>query len=138
MVWKETMKEWGSGDISFLSEDGEVIEFMVVGDPHLIEGKFRGNETKRVGIPAMTLEGFTLLVIGMRVARRLAKYEGEFKKRVFSLLRRGEQGDTKTRYELTLLEDPSLDKLYLAAVQRGVDKTEIADAVKAAKEAANG
>ncbi|GAI46524.1 unnamed protein product, partial [marine sediment metagenome] len=49
MSWKEKSKEFGGGDLAFLSEDGEVINFVVVGEPVLLEGKFKGRPTEKVG-----------------------------------------------------------------------------------------
>ena len=36
--WKEKMKDWGGGDLTFLSSDGEVIMFVVVDEPQLLHG----------------------------------------------------------------------------------------------------
>ena len=75
MSWKEKMKEWGGGDLAFLSEDGEVITFAVVGEPVLLEGKFKGKPSEKIGCPIVTRDGFTLFIAGKRLARKLSKYE---------------------------------------------------------------
>lgn len=138
MSWKDKMKEWGGGDISFLSEDGECITFCVIGEPYLIEGKFRGADTERIGCPIMTVDGFTLLTIGKRVGRRLAKHEKHFHDWAFDLIRHGEPGDTKATYELSHCDNQEIEKQILELVKKGVDKKEITEAVEAATEVAQG
>lgn len=132
------MKKWGGGEISFLSEDGECITFVVVGEPFLIEGKFKGNTTERIGCPVITTEGFTLLIIGKRLARRLSKHEPVFGSSAFTIVRRGEHDDIKTKYELTQQENPELTKGLLEHAATNDFKVEIAEAVKYAKEVAAG
>jgi len=138
MSWKDKMKEWGGGDISFLSEDGECITFRIIGEPFLIEGKFRGQDTQRIGCPIVTLDGFTLLVVGKRVGRRLAKHEDKFNKQAFDLIRHGEPGDTKATYELNRCNDVELEKLLLAMDTKKITQAEIEEAVAAAQEVAQG
>ena len=138
MNWKEKMKAFGGADVSFLSEDGEMVTFVVIGDPELIEGKFQKQDTKRIGIPCVTIEGFTLLVIGMRVGRRLSKYEDHLAAWAFELIRHGEPGDTKAKYELARTQDAELEKRLLASVSKAGYLTEIIDAVESAQEIAGG
>jgi len=138
MSWKDKMKDWGGGEVNFLSEDGEVIIFAVVGEPFLIKGKFRGKETERIGAPIVTVEGFSLLVVGKRVARRLSKYEDHFRKYAFELVRHGAANDTDTTYELTRTEDKALEQELIKAAAASKFTEEIADAVKAAEEIATG
>lgn len=138
MTWTDKMKEWGGGDVSFLSEDGECITFVIVGEPHLIEGKFQGRETQRIGCPIITPDGFSLLIVGKRVARRLAKYEKYFGKWAFDLVRHGEPGDTKSKYELTHCEDNELEKRLLSKAKDGVFAEDINEAVASAGEIASG
>lgn len=138
MNWKEKMKEYGGADVSFLSEDGEITTFVVVGDPELIIGKFQKQDTKRIGIPCVTIEGFTLLVIGMRVGRRLSKYEDHLDTWAFELIRHGEPNDTKAKYELARTSDAELEKQLLTSVSPAGYLTEIKDAVESAQEIAGG
>ena len=138
MTWKEKMQEWGGGEVSFLTEDGEVITFVVVGEPVLIKGKYRGQDTERIGCPVWTGDGFTLLVCGKRIARRLSKYEGHFKEWAFDVIRHGEQGDTKTRYEVCRCSDSELEKDLLKVAKAGVKPQELIEAVEAANEIALG
>lgn len=138
MSWKEKVKEWGGGDISFLTEDGECITFVVIGEPYLIEGKFRGQDTQRVGVPAITADGFTLLIVGKRVARRLAKHEKSFGDFAFDLVRHGSPRDQKATYELTRCDIPELTAELLDKATLGVLPEDIAEAVAAATEVAQG
>lgn len=138
MGWKDKMKDFGGADVSFLSEDGEMTTFVVVGEPHMIEGKYQKQNTKRIGVPCVTLEGFSLLVIGMRVGRRISKFEDHLHEWAFELVRHGDSDDTNTKYELARTSDAELEKRLLAAVQ-DVDYTaEIAEAVDSATEIAGG
>lgn len=138
MSWKEKMKEWGGGDVSFLSEDGECVTFVVVGEPHLIEGKFRGQDTQRIGCPIIGIDGFSLLIVGKRVARRLAKYEKHFSKWAFDLIRHGEPNDTKSTYELRRCDVQDLEKSLLAEAAKGFSDDDVLEAVKSAREIAVG
>ena len=75
MSWDSKLKEWGGADLSFLTEDGEVINIVICGEPELFVGKYKGQETKRIAFPVATVDGVTILVVGMRTARRLAKHK---------------------------------------------------------------
>lgn len=138
MSWKERMKEFGGADVAFLSEDGEMITFVVVGEPCLIEGKYQKQDTKRIGVPCVTIEGFQLLVVGMRVGRRLSKHEDVLHKQAFELIRHGEPNDSHAKYELKRTEDAELEKQLLAAAKGKDFKAEIAEAVESAQEIAKG
>lgn len=138
MSWKETIKEWGGGDVSFLSEDGECITFVVIGEPKLIQGKFKGQETERVGCPCIIADGFTLLIFGKRVARRLSKHEADFNKHAFDLIRHGEPGSTDCTYELKPCDREEINKELLAMAAKGVPVEEIDEAIEAAREIASG
>ena len=137
MTWKDKMKDWGGGEVSFLSEDGECITFCIVGESYLIEGKYQGQATQRIGCPVVTADGFTLLVIGKRVARRLSKYEKHFKDWAFDLIRHGEQGDTKTTYELKHCDAKEMEAQLLAIAKKAVSEADIKEAVAAASEIAS-
>lgn len=117
MSWKEKVKEFGGGDLAFLSEDGEVINFVVVGEPVLLEGKFKGRPTEKVGCPIVTEDGFVLLVAGKRLFRKIAKHEERFGSCVFQAIRHGDQGDINSTYDLKVLEDVDLKtKLFTITV----------------------
>lgn len=105
MSWKDRMKEWGGGDITFLSSDGECIIFVVVDEPQLLTGKFKGKEQERIGCPIVTDEGFLLFVTGKRVARKLSKFESRFKDTAFMVTRHGEAGNIDATYDVTVMDD---------------------------------
>lgn len=138
MTWTDKAKEWGGGDVSFLSENGECITFVIVGDPVLIEGKFKNQATTRIGCPIISMEGFSILVVGKRVFRRLAKHEANFKKHAFDLVRCGESGDQKTSYKLTRCDLPELESKLLKEAKKPIDVSTMAEAIDAAKEIAVG
>lgn len=138
MSWKDKAREWGGGDITFLSEDGECITFAVVGEPELIVGKFGKAQTKRAGIPVVTIEGYTLLIVGMRIFRKLAKHCDGFDSKVFEIVRHGESGDTNTKYEFSVVEDPGVIETILEIAAKPIDPDEIAASIEAATSAANG
>lgn len=134
MSWKEKMQEWGGGDLTFLSEDGELITFVVVGEPVLLEGKYKGKPSEKIGCPIVTADGFALLIAGKRLARKLSKYEEQFSITAFIAIRHGEQGDINATYELKTLVDVDLTKqLFELAAERDFS-AETADAVSAALE----
>jgi len=111
------MKEWGGANVLFLSEDGEYVKFVVVGEPVLLESKFKGKPQDRIGCPIVTEEGFVLFVIGKRLARRLSKHEGIFTTDAFIIIRHGVAGDIDSTYELSVLNEPELTEklIHIAA-----------------------
>jgi len=137
MGFRDKVKEWGGGDLTFLSEDGEVVKFVVACDPELLKGKFKGGETKRAMIPIFTPDGQSLLVIGLRVARRLAKYEERFKTTAFQLVRCGVKNDQNTSYDLSIIDDKTITSKLLAMRKAGLDKDELTESYIAAREAAS-
>lgn len=132
MSWKEKMAEWGGGDLAFLSEDGEMISFVVVGEPVLLEGKYKGKPSEKIGCPIVTPDGFTLFIAGKRLARKLSKYEEQFNITAFIAIRHGEQGDINATYELKTLVDVDLTKQLFDSIADRDYSSETADAVKAA------
>jgi len=130
-------KEIGGANLLFLSEDGEIAVFIVLDGPVEIKGKYGGRETTRVGIPVMTEDGFQLLVTGLRNLRKIAKLEKHFKTHAIEIIRRGEPEDTKTKYSVTLSENKELTAKLLKAAKTPIDKDDLAEAVKSAKESAN-
>lgn len=134
MSWAEKMKQWGGADVTFLSEDGECITFMVVGEPFLIKGQYEGEDTQRIGCPIVTQEGFTLLVVSRRVARRLSKLEPYFKESAIELIRHGEHGDLKSKYEMGVVTNKGIVNELQAVKDIGVSAEDIAEAVAEAEE----
>lgn len=131
MTWKDKMKEWGGGDMAFLSEDGELIHFIVVGEPVLLKGKFKGKETEKIGCPVVTDDGFQLLVAGKRLARKISKYEDQFNVQAFTAIRHGIADDPNTTYELKTIVEPELVKKLFGIAKKEFKPEMIKDAVKA-------
>ncbi len=134
MSWTEKMKEWGGGEVAFLSEDGEALIFIVVGEPVLLEGKFKGRMSERIGCPVITSEGYTLFICGKRLARRLSRYEADFETTAFMVVRRGEHNDIETIYELSKCNDAEITAKLFAWKESDFDQSQIADSISAAKE----
>lgn len=118
MSWKEKMKEWGAGDFTFLSSDGECIMFVVVDDPVLLTGKFKGVKQERIGCPVVTDEGFTLFVTGKRVGRKLSKFESRFKDCAFMVTRHGGEGDIHSVYSVSILDNVEKTKQLFAIAKK--------------------
>lgn len=136
MGWKEAMEQIGGANLSFLTEDGEVLNFVVAGDPVLVEGKYQKQPTARVGIPIFSLDGFSLLVIGKRVVRRLNKYRDKFKEYAFRVIRHGEAGSSDTRYELNVISEQDIVARLFKVAEAGVDKDELQEAIDEARRVA--
>lgn len=129
MGWKETMQEIGGGNVSFLSEDNETTTFIVVGDPAVLEGEYKRTKSVRIGCPVITQDGYSLLIIGKRLARRLAKYEDKFETEAFTVTRHGEKSDIDTTYELKLCDDEQLKQQMFELKRTSFDPSEIAESV---------
>lgn len=138
MSWTEKMKEFGGADLAFLSQDGEVLMFIVVGEPVLLKGKYKGNPSEKIGCPVVTFDGFVLFVAGKRLARRLAKYEKNFKTDSFLAIRHGEQDDSETTYELKVNENKEQTKMLFTIAKRDFKPEMIDEAIKAAKDVMSG
>lgn len=132
MVWKEFMKEHGGGDIGFLSEDGEALMFVVVGEPVLLEGKYKGKASVKIGCPVVTSDGFMLFVAGKRLARKISKHENDFGDTAFIAIRHGEQNDITASYELKVLDDDEMTKKLFELAKDTDYSVAIGDAVAAA------
>lgn len=133
MSWKEKMKDFGGGDLAFLSEDGEVITFVVVGEPVLLQGKFKGRPSEKIGCPIVTQDGFVLFVAGKRLARKLAKHEAEFPSIAFMAIRHGSQNDIESTYELQVLSDKETTANLFELKNREFKSDMISEAVIAAQ-----
>jgi len=132
MGWKDKIKEFGGGDLTFLSEDGEVLIFAVVGEPVLLEGKYKGKPSAKIGAPVITDDGFQLFVCGKRLARKISKYEDRFGDTVFMAVRHGGMGDINSYYELKALEDKEKVKQLLKLAKGRDFSVDIAEAVESA------
>jgi len=107
MSWKEKMKEFGGGNFTFLSTDGETITFIVVGEPVLLKSVYKKQEQQRVGCPVVTDEGYQLFITGKRLARKLSKHEAIFNTSALMVIRHGGEGDSETRYDVRVLPEPA-------------------------------
>jgi hypothetical protein len=115
-TWGSRMKDWGGGDFTFLSSDGETITFVVVGLPVLMESHYKGQKGERIGCPVVTDSGYQLYVCGKRVARKLAKIEKSFTTNAIMVVRHGEEGDQNAKYAVKVLpEKETFDALILIA-----------------------
>ncbi len=132
MSWKDKMKDFGGGDLAFLSEDGEAILFVVVGEPILLEGKFKGRPSEKIGCPIVTPDGFVLFIAGKRLARKISKYEDRFGDIAFMAIRHGAQNDITSTYELKVLEDTDLKEQLFQQVSGKDFSAEITEATAAA------
>jgi len=108
MSWTEKMKEFGGGDLAFLSEDGETIRFVVCAEPVLLEGKYKGKPSVKIGCPIVTEDGFVLFIAGKRLARKISKHEADFDRLAFIAIRHGDQNDITASYDLQELVDNDL------------------------------
>lgn len=138
MTWTEKMKEWGGANVTFLSEDGEVINFVVVGEPVLLESKFKGNIQERIAAPIVTLEGFTLYIMGKRLARRLSKHEEQFGDTAFTVIRHGEAGDIDSTYELRICDIKDLTDALFEYRDMDFNESMIDEALEDAREILKG
>ena len=134
MTWKDKMKEWGGGDLTFLSSDGEVLIFVVVDMPQLLVGKFKGKEQERIGCPVVTDEGFLLFITGKRTARKLSKFESRFADSAFMVVRHGEAGDINCTYEVSVLDDKAKTEQLFAIAKREYKPALLKQAIEDAKE----
>lgn len=134
MSWKEKVKEFGGGDMYFLSTDGEVLNFVVCGEPVLLTGKFKGQPTEKIGCPVVTEDGFVLFITGKRLFRKIAKYEEHFGVSAFQAIRHGESGDITATYDLKILEDVDLTTKLLTLMGTEFKPEMIPEAVKAAQD----
>jgi hypothetical protein len=136
--WKEKMKDWGGGDLTFLSSDGECIVFVVVDEPVLLKGKYKGTDSERIGCPVVTDEGFVLFITGKRVARKLSKFESRFKDTAFMIVRHGVTGDINATYEVTPLDEGKKTEQLLELAAKEYKPAMLKQAIKEAKDVVSG
>ena len=110
LTWSGKMKEFGGGNFTFLSTDGETLTFVVVGLPVLLKSVYKGKEQQRIGCPVVTDEGFQLFICGKRLARKLSKHEGIFNVSALMVIRHGIEGDVEAKYEVRVLPEPETFK----------------------------
>jgi len=106
ITWRDKMKEFGGGNFTFLSTDGEVLIFVVVGLPVLLKSVYKGKEQERIGCPVVTDEGFQLFCTGKRLARKLSKHCDKFTTNAIMVIRHGVEGDVNAKYEVKVIPEP--------------------------------
>lgn len=138
MSWMNKMKDWGGGDLTFLSSDGECLVFVVVADPVLLTGKYKGKEQERIGCPVVTDEGFVLFITGKRTARKLSKFEGMFKSTAFMIIRHGSEGDINATYGVTIVDNEKKTTQLFELAKKEFTQDKLKEALVAAKEVMKG
>ena len=136
-TWKDAMKEFGGGNFTFLSEDGETLTFIVVGVPILLISKFKGQENERIGCPVVTDEGYLLFVTGKGLARKLSKHEAVFNTSAIMVTRHGEEGDINATYSVKVLPEPETFKRLQEIKATDFEETMIPESVEAVKDVLN-
>lgn len=130
MTWKDKMKEFGGGNFTFLSVDGEVIIFIVVGEPQLLKGTYKKQENERIGCPVVTDEGYVLFICGKRLARKISKLETHFETKAIMAVRHGGEGDVNAKYDVTFLPEKETFERLLAIKKADFKPAMIAESVK--------
>lgn len=134
MSWKDKMKEFGGGNFTFVSEDGETLTFIVVGEPVLLKSTYKKQENERIGCPIVTDEGYQLFVTGKRVARKISKHEAVFKSKALMVTRQGESGDINATYKVVELPEEDTFKRLMAIKKADFKPEMVAESVEAVKD----
>lgn len=129
-TWGGRMKEWGGGDFTFLSDDGECLVFIVVGLPELMDSIYKGQAGKRIGVPAVTENGYQLFVCGKRVGRKLSKVSKQFDTNAIMVVRHGEAGDTNAKYDVKVLPEKETFENLVKIKTEDFEESMIADSIK--------
>ncbi len=137
-TWGGRMKEWGGGDFTFLSSDGEAIIFIVVGLPQQMESIYKGKIQQRIGCPVVTDTGYQLFICGKRVARKLAKFEKQFESSAFMVVRHGAEGDVNAKYDVKPLPEKETYSALMKIKEQDFRREMIAESVTAASEVMQG
>lgn len=137
MSWHEKMKEFGGGNFTFLSTDGEALTFIVVGEPVLLKSTFKNKEQARIGCPVVTEDGYVLFICGKRLARKLTKHEVLFSTSAIMVIRHGIEGDVDTRYDVHVLPEPETYAQLLAIKDRDFKPEMIQESIDEAVDVLN-
>ncbi len=132
--WGSRMKDWGGGDFTFLSSDGESITFIVVDLPVLMKSKYKGQEGERIGCPCVTDSGYQLFVCGKRVGRKLSKVEKSFPTNAIMVIRHGEEGDTNAKYAVKVLPEKETFEALMKIKESDFVPSMIPESIAAAEE----
>ena len=133
-TWAQKMKEFGGGDFTFLSSDGETLTFIVVGLPHLLKSHFKGKEQDRIGCPIVSEDGYQLFICGKRLARKISKREKVFETNALMVVRHGIEGDVNARYDLRVLPETETYERLMRIKGEDFKLEMIAESVKAAQQ----
>jgi len=136
--WSGRMKEWGGGDFTFLSDDGETLTLLVCGLPELMKSNFKGKEGVRIGCPCITENGYQLFVCGKRVGRKLAKAEKYFETNAIMVVRHGIPGDTDAKYSVKVLPEKETFDVLVRIKEADFSPDMIPESIKAALEVMQG
>lgn len=137
MTWKDKMKEFGGGNFTFLSVDGEVLIFIVVGLPEKLVGHYKGKENERIGCPVVTDEGYMLFICGKRLARKISKLEGKFETHAIMVVRHGSEGDVNAKYDVSTVPEKETFKRLHDIKTKDFKKAMIAESVADSDEVLN-
>ena len=133
--WADKMKELGGGNFTFLSSDGETITFIIVGPPVPITTMYNKVPQQRIGWPVVTEDGFQLFICGKRPSRKLAKLEREAATHAIMVVRHGAEGDSASKYPVTVLPETETFKKLSAIMEEEYQPEMIAEAVAEAQKA---
>jgi len=136
-TWKEKMQEFGGGNFTFLSVDGEVLIFIVVGEPQLLIGHFKGKENQRIGCPIVTDEGYLLFICGKRLGRKISKLEKKFGTHAIMAVRHGAEGDVNCKYEVKVVPEAETFKRLMDIKKTDFKHAMIAESVTDSAEVLN-
>jgi hypothetical protein len=136
--WHSRMKDFGGGDFTFLSTDGETLIFIIVGLPELLKGTYKGKEQERIGIPIVTDEGFQLLVGGKRMARKISKFEKHFDKSALMVTRVGAEGDINAKYPVSLVTEKETFERLKRIASEDFEPDMIQEAIKGVSDVLKG
>lgn len=137
MTWKDKMKEFGGGNFTFLSVDGEVLIFIVVGEPVLLKSTFKGKTNERIGCPIVTDEGYLLFICGKRLARKISKLEKHFDTKAIMAVRHGGEGDVNAKYDVTVVPEKETFERLSEIKTKDFKKAMIAESVADSAEVLN-
>ena len=136
-TWKDKMQEYGGGNFTFLSVDGEVLIFIVVGLPQLLKSTYKGKENDRIGCPIVTDEGYVLFICGKRLARKISKLEKQFNTNAIMAVRHGLEGDVNAKYDVMIVPEKETFERLLAIKKSDFKPAMIAESVKDSAEVLN-
>jgi len=137
MTWAKKMQEFGGGNFTFLSVDGEVLIFVVVGEPQLLKSSYKGKVNERIGCPIVTDEGYMLFICGKRLARKISKLESSFDSKAIIAVRHGSEGDVNAKYDVTAVPEKATFERLMAIKKKDFKKTMIAESVADSAEVLN-